>query len=41
MTCSMEQSEFLKTYIGSVEFLNMDKIMKIWLEIDSKELRLE
>lgn len=39
-TCSMEQLEFLKTYIGSVEFLDMDKIRKTWLEIDREKLCL-
>lgn len=39
-TYSMEQSEFLKAYIGSAEVLGGDKIKKVWLEIDEKKIVL-
>lgn len=37
---SMEQSEFLKAYMGSAEDLGADKIKKAWLEIDEKKIIL-
>lgn len=37
---SMEQSEFLKAYIGSAELLGADKIKKAWLEIDGEKIIL-
>lgn len=37
---SMEQSEFLKSYMGSAELLGADKITKAWLEIDEKKIVL-
>lgn len=37
---SMEQSEFLKSYMGSAELLGADKIKKAWLEIDEKKIIL-
>lgn len=37
---SMEQSEFLKSYMGSAELLGADKIKKAWLEIDEKKIVL-
>ena len=37
---SMEQSEFLKAYMGSAEDLRADKIKKAWLEIDEKKIIL-
>ena len=37
---SMEQSEFLKAYIGSAESLGADKIKKACLEIDEEKIVL-
>lgn len=37
---SMEQSEFLKAYMGSSEVLGADKTKKAWLEIDEKKIVL-
>ena len=37
---SMEQSEFLKAYIGNVKLLRADKIKKAWLDIDEKKIIL-
>lgn len=37
---SMEQSEFLKSYMGSAELLGANKITKAWLEIDEKKIVL-
>lgn len=37
---SMEQSEFLKAYMGSAELLGADKIKKAWLEIDREKIIL-
>lgn len=37
---SIEQSEFLKSYMGSAELLGADKITKAWLEIDEKKIVL-
>ena len=34
---SMEQSEFLKAYMGSAELLGVDKIKKAWLDIDGEK----
>lgn len=39
-TYSMEQSEFLKAYMGSSEVLGADKIKKAWLEIDGVKIVL-
>ena len=36
----MEQSEFLKAYMGSAELLGVDKIKKAWLDIDEKKIIL-
>lgn len=36
----MEQSEFLKAYMGSADVLGSDKIKKAWLEIDEKKIIL-
>ena len=38
---SMEQSEFLKAYIGSAESLGADKIKKACLEIDEEKIVLK
>lgn len=37
---SMEQSEFIKAYIGSTESLGADKIKKAWLDIDGGKIVL-
>lgn len=37
---SMEQSEFIKAYIGSAESLRADKIKKAWLDIDEGKIVL-
>lgn len=39
-TYSMEQTEFLKAYMGSAELLEADKIKKAWLEIDGGKIVL-
>ena len=39
-TYSMEQTEFLKAYMGSADVLGADKIKKAWLEIDEKKIVL-
>ena len=37
----MEQTEFLKAYIGSAEVLGADKIKKAWLEVDKEKIVLK
>lgn len=39
-TYSMEQTEFLKAYMGSADVLGADKIKKAWLDIDEKKIVL-
>lgn len=39
-TYSMEQPEFIKSYIESAELLGADKIKKAWLEIDRGKIVL-
>lgn len=39
-TYSMEQTEFLKAYMGSADVLGADKIKKAWLEIDGEKIVL-
>ena len=36
----MEQSEFLKAYMGSANVLGADKIKKAWVDIDEKKIIL-
>lgn len=37
---SMEQSEFIRAYMGSADVLGADKIKKAWLDIDEKKIIL-
>lgn len=39
-TYSMEQSEFIRAYMGSADVLGADKIKKTWLNIDEKKIIL-
>lgn len=39
-TYSMEQSEFIRAYMGSADVLGADKIKKTWLNIDEKKIVL-
>ena len=39
-TYNMEQSEFIRAYMGSAELLRADKIKKVWLEIDGGKIVL-
>lgn len=36
----MEQSEFIRAYMGSADVLGADKIKKAWLDIDEKKIVL-
>lgn len=36
----MEQSEFIRAYMGSADVLGSDKIKKAWLDIDEKKIIL-
>lgn len=36
----MEQSEFIRAYMGSADVLGADKIKKAWLDIDEKKIIL-
>lgn len=39
-TYNMEQSEFIRAYMGSADVLGADKIKKGWLDIDEKKIIL-
>ena len=39
-TYNMEQSEFIRAYMGSAELLRADKIKKAWLDIDEEKIVL-
>lgn len=36
----MQQSEFIRAYMGSADVLGADKIKKAWLDIDEKKIVL-
>lgn len=39
-TYNMEQSEFIRAYMGSADVLGADKIKKAWLDIDGEKIIL-
>ena len=39
-TYKMQQSEFIRAYMGSADVLGADKIKKAWLDIDEKKIVL-